>query len=74
MGSMISTVLIYKICQDPMEIQKTNSKILATGVTLGLGISKEIYDHSRTQGVFSWKDLLADLVGIGVGLILVNQP
>ena len=74
MGSLISTVLIYKICQDPFDMTKSNSKIYATGITLGLGVSKELYDHSRLKGLFSWRDLLADLAGIGVGLILINQP
>ena len=74
MGSLISTVLFYKIFQDPLEMNKTNSKYLAVGITLGLGVSKEIYDNSRSKGAFSWKDLLADVAGITVGLILVNQP
>ena len=74
MGSLISTVLFYKIFQDPLEMEKSNSKYLAVGITMGLGISKEIYDNSRSKGAFSWKDLLADVAGITVGLILVNQP
>ncbi len=74
MGSMISTVLIYNICREPLDIQNNNSKIIAVGITFGLGISKEMYDHSRTHGMFSWRDLLADLAGIGVGIILINQP
>jgi putative lipoprotein len=74
MGSLIFTVLFYKIFQDPLEIHKSNSKYLAVGITLGLGVSKELYDSSRSKGAFSWKDLLADVAGITVGLILVNQP
>ena len=74
MGSLISTILIYKICREPLDFQDRNSKIFSAGITLGLGISKEIYDHSRTRGMFSWRDLLADLAGIGVGFILINQP
>ena len=74
MGSLISTVLFYKIFQDPLKMNKSNSKYLAVGITMGLGVSKEIYDSSRSEGAFSWKDLLADLAGITVGLILANQP
>jgi len=74
MGSMISTVLFYKIFQDPLQIENSNSKYLAVGITLGLGVSKEIYDGTRSKGAFSWKDLLADMAGIAAGLILVNQP
>jgi uncharacterized protein YfiM (DUF2279 family) len=74
MGSMISTVLLYKIFQDPLQMDNSKSKFLAVGITLGLGISKEIYDSSRSNGVFSWKDLLANVAGIAAGLILANQP
>ncbi len=74
MGSMISTVLFYKIFQDPLQMENSNSKFLAVGITLGLGVSKEIYDSSRSKGAFSWKDLLADMAGIAAGLILANQP
>jgi uncharacterized protein YfiM (DUF2279 family) len=74
MGSMISTVLFYKIFQDPLQMENSSSKVLAVGITLGLGISKEIYDSSKSKGRFSWRDLLADMAGIAVGLVLVNQP
>ena len=74
MGSLISTVLFYKIFQDPLQMDKSKSKVFAVGITLGLGISKELYDSSQTKGIFSWKDLLANVAGITVGLILVNQP
>jgi len=71
---MISTILFTKIFQDPLQMKDPKSKLLAVGITLGLGLSKEIYDSSRAKGAFSWKDLLADVAGITAGLILVNQP
>jgi uncharacterized protein YfiM (DUF2279 family) len=47
---------------------------LAGGATFSLGIAKEFYDKSRSENHFSWKDLLADVVGIGAGFIILNQP
>lgn len=74
MGSLISTVLFYAVFQGRLEMDNSNSKYLAVGITLGLGVSKEIYDSSQSKGAFSWRDLLADIAGISVGLILANQP
>ncbi len=39
----------------------------AAGLTLTLGLSKELWDLSG-RGQPSWKDLLWDLVGVGLGL------
>jgi len=40
---------------------------LALGGTLTLGVSKELCDLAGPSRHFSWKDLVADAVGIGVG-------
>lgn len=37
-------------------------------VAFGLGIGKEVYDIRH--GVASWKDLLADLMGVLYGLLI----
>ena len=37
---------------------------------LGLGILKEERDRRKTY--FSWKDLVADIVGIGVGVLVLT--
>lgn len=37
-------------------------------VALFIGILKEIYDHYFGSG-FSWGDIIADLVGIGLGVL-----
>jgi len=74
MGSLISTVFFFKIFEDPLQISADQSKIYACGITLSLGISKELYDRSHPDNRFSWKDLIADLAGITCGLIIANQP
>jgi len=42
---------------------------LALGGTMTLGISKEFYDLAGPARHFSWKDLVADAAGIGVGYL-----
>ncbi|GAB4366822.1 MAG: hypothetical protein Kow0042_07000 [Calditrichia bacterium] len=72
--SLISTVLFYKLSETELKINPGPSKQIAAGLTFGLGIAKEIRDSTRRNNYFSLKDLLANLAGIGVGMILINQP
>jgi uncharacterized protein YfiM (DUF2279 family) len=44
----------------------------AGGAFLG-GIAKEIYDTISRRGTPSWKDLLADLIGVGVAVVLITH-
>lgn len=41
----------------------------ASVMTLGLGIFKEIYDKTH-NGSATWHDIICDLVGIGVGVLI----
>lgn len=38
-------------------------------VTLAIGVGKEVYDKVSGKGCAEWKDLLADLVGILIGVL-----
>ncbi|HKJ93347.1 MAG TPA: hypothetical protein VJ957_09265 [Longimicrobiales bacterium] len=44
---------------------------VAAGITLGAGIGKEIHDR-RSGRIFSTRDLVFDLLGIGLGLTLAS--
>ena len=72
LAGMISTIFIYKSVENYMS--ENQGRYLAGGVTFSLGIAKEFYDKSRPENHFSWNDLLADVVGIGAGFIILNQP
>lgn len=37
--------------------------------TLAVGIGKEVYDKVSGRGCSEWKDLLADVVGIMIGIL-----
>lgn len=37
--------------------------------TLTIGVGKEVYDKVSGKGQAEWKDLLADLVGILIGVL-----
>ena len=38
-------------------------------ITLAIGVGKEVYDKATGKGHPEWKDLLADLVGILIGVL-----
>lgn len=42
---------------------------LAAVVTLAIGIAKESYDAKSGKGCAEWKDLVADVVGILIGIL-----
>jgi uncharacterized protein YfiM (DUF2279 family) len=53
--------------------REKKSRQVAAGGALVIGIAKEIYDKASRGGTPSWKDLLADLAGIGVAAVLVTK-
>lgn len=42
---------------------------VAAGITFAIGVGKEVYDKVTGKGHPEWKDLLADLVGILIGVL-----
>ena len=42
---------------------------VAAILTLAIGVGKEVYDKVTGKGHPEWKDLLADLVGILIGVL-----
>jgi uncharacterized protein YfiM (DUF2279 family) len=63
----------FYLYHQELDWKASKSRQIAAGSTLMIGIAKEIYDQTSRRGTPSWKDLLADLVGIGVAVILVIQ-
>lgn len=61
---MVST--LYHLHQCKYGDSKVSSQIFAAQITISLGITKEIKDAK-----FSSKDLIADLLGITIGLLLL---
>lgn len=50
-----------------------NSAMFGMGLTFSLGIVKEIRDAQKPNGTFSWKDVTANVVGIGLGVVLLSR-
>jgi len=71
--SAFLTGACYRICHDEFHNKEEPSLYFSAGFTFSLGLGKEIRDQTKPQKRFSYKDLVYDLMGIGVGLLIVTR-
>ena len=69
-ASFASTGAGYHLCANRLSTGEPAATATSLGGTLVLGISKEFYDLARPERRFSWKDIVADLAGIGAGYLV----
>lgn len=50
-----------------------DSMRFGVGFTLSLGLAKELADARKPGGLFSWKDLAADVLGIAAGAVVLGR-
>jgi putative lipoprotein len=50
--------------------ERGRARAASVSLALGLGIIKEFCDQGRPSGRFSYKDLVFDLAGAGLGLMI----
>jgi uncharacterized protein YfiM (DUF2279 family) len=63
----------YKIYHDFYHNHKESSLYFSGGFTFSLGLGKEVHDQKKPHGKFSYKDLVADILGIGLGLWIATR-
>ncbi len=73
-GSLFSTIFIEKFTRKHFGFSKSTGRQFSVGITLSLGIIKELNDRNKPHNFFSWGDLVADTAGIIAGIMLANQP
>lgn len=71
--SLFISGMCYKIYHDNYYHDKNSSLAFSAGFTLSLGLGKEFYDKRRPKNKFSYKDLIADILGTSLGLILSSN-
>ena len=71
--SLFISAISYKIYHDNYYNDKDSSILFSSGFTLSLGLGKEFYDRKRPNNKFSYKDLIADIIGISLGLVLATN-
>jgi len=73
-GSLMCTVAVSQSMQRFGHTTKERARIIGASFSLGLGLGKEVHDGCRTDNFFSYKDLLADCLGIALGWGLLTIP
>lgn len=71
----VSALLVgfgYYAAREEFQMDELPARRGAVCFSLGFGIAKEIYDWKSKRGTPSFKDLLADLVGIGIGFLMIT--
>jgi uncharacterized protein YfiM (DUF2279 family) len=63
----------FSVFRDFYHNDKESSLCFSVSLTLGLGLGKEFHDFKKPGGRFSYKDLLADVLGIGLGLLIATR-
>jgi len=72
-GSMILTTGVIVGLQNLANKSKRKSMVIGVGFTFTLGVGKEICDSGKRGNFFSYKDLMANIIGTCIGAVLVYQ-
>jgi uncharacterized protein YfiM (DUF2279 family) len=65
--------VFYSIFHDFYYNKRESSIYFSTALTFSLGLGKEFYDKRTPPKKFSYKDLVADILGIGLGLWIATR-
>ncbi|MBC8181226.1 hypothetical protein H8E88_08880 [candidate division KSB1 bacterium] len=71
--SAFLTTAGYYYSRELNNFSNFKSQQLGISFSLSFGLIKEIRDGIQKNNSFSWKDLVADILGIAVGLVLVSD-
>ena len=67
------SALSYEIYHRFYNNGEKSSLYFSCGLTFSFGLGKEIHDQRRPDGEFSYKDLVADVLGIAAGLWIATR-
>jgi len=63
----------YSVFRDFYHNHQESSIYFSAALTFSAGLGKEFYDKKTPRGSFSYKDLIADILGIGLGLWIATR-
>jgi len=68
-SAMLMTSAFY-LAHEHERISDRDAVLLSSSFAISFGLGKEIFDNYTKNGVASYKDLVSDMLGIGIGYIL----
>jgi putative lipoprotein len=72
MASAFLTGFSYYMMKQEFDQTKETATLSAVSFSLSIGLAKEIYDRVSRKGTPSFKDIVADVTGIAVGVFILN--
>jgi uncharacterized protein YfiM (DUF2279 family) len=72
-ASAASVGVSYHILHDRWHQGERNSREVGFSLTALMGLIKEVKDLRKAPSIFSYKDLIADGLGIGVGIYVFTR-
>ena len=72
MASAFLTGMSFYTMRQEFNASESASNGAAVGISLSIGIAKEIYDGASGKGTASFKDIIADAAGIAAAIFLLN--
>ncbi|MCI0513643.1 hypothetical protein L0128_10560 [candidate division KSB1 bacterium] len=72
---LTSTFLVglsYYYTNHQWQLKPTSARHISVGLTVSIGIGKEIWDKTTGKGFPSYRDLIADLLGVGLGYWIIS--
>ncbi len=73
LASAFLTGAQYYALHRELDWSHERSVSIAVSSTLVIGLGKEVYDHLSRKGTPSVKDMIADVLGIGVAAVLLSR-
>lgn len=71
-SSFVLTTTGYYVQTRMVDFSETKSLGCAGLVTISLGLGKEFRDRRKPSGLFSYRDLLADVAGAGLAILFIK--
>jgi len=71
-ASAFVTGVSFLVLHEAADMRRRDAAVSGGVLALAIGIGKETHDGKRRKGRFSFKDLVADVAGIGVAFVLVQ--
>ena len=67
------SALTYYLLKEEASASHETAVIVGASFSFSIGLGKELYDKKSGRGTASWKDVVADVVGIAVGLLILSN-
>ena len=71
--SLYTTTTGYYIMNRMLDTKYKDAYLFSAGFSIMLGLGKEGYDLKSGQGTFSFYDIIADVAGTALGILIIDR-